>query len=193
MMATKVPVWLERVLLPQVNELKGGIKELDAKADGEFKVMHSEIRRLDEKIDLSNMRLEGRIDALDKRMDVTQRAAVVEEKMRELEANHRVPAVSKRSAESERLSHFGLEPIICPDSRLTRNGSTRQAKPEGHDLSCQCLMFSSPSRGSRVRESRRTRNTSSLLFPVARARLSMRSPAPTISVPWLLATSRYSG
>lgn len=85
-MAAKVPGWLERVLLPQVNELKGEIKALDAKVDGEFKAMHSEIRRLDEKIDLSNRRLEGKIDALDKRMDVTQRVAVIEEKIREFEA-----------------------------------------------------------------------------------------------------------
>ena len=86
MMAARVPGWLERVLLPQMNELKGEIKALDAKVDGEFKAMHSEIRRLDEKIDLSNKRLEGKIDALDKRMDVTQRVAVIEEKIREFEA-----------------------------------------------------------------------------------------------------------
>ncbi len=73
-MASKVPGWLERVLLPQLNELKGEIKALDArvggfesKVEGEFKAVHSEVRRLDEKI-----------DGLDKRMDVTQRVAVIE-------------------------------------------------------------------------------------------------------------------
>ncbi len=73
-MASKVPGWLERVLLPQLNELKGEIKALDArvggfesKVKGEFKAVHSEVRRLDEKI-----------DGLDKRMDVTQRVAVIE-------------------------------------------------------------------------------------------------------------------
>lgn len=92
-MASRVPGWLERVLLPQVNELKGEIKALDArvggfeaKVEGEFKAIHSEIRRLDEKVDQSNNRLEGKIDGLDKRMDVTQRIAVIEEKIREFEA-----------------------------------------------------------------------------------------------------------
>jgi len=87
-LAARVPGWLERVLMPQMNELKGEIKALDAKIEGEFKAIHSEIRRVDEKIDLSNKRLEGKIDALDKRMDVTQRVAVIEEKMRELETKH---------------------------------------------------------------------------------------------------------
>ena len=66
-MAARVPSWLERVLLPQMNELKGEIKALDArlggfeaKVEGEFNAVHTEIRRLDEKI-----------DGLDKRMDVT--------------------------------------------------------------------------------------------------------------------------
>ena len=84
MMATRVPGWLERVLLPQMNELKGEIKGVEAKlagfeskVEGEFRAVHSEIRRLDEKI-----------DSLDKRMDVTQRVAVIEEKMREFETKH---------------------------------------------------------------------------------------------------------
>ena len=76
-MAARVPSWLERVLLPQMNELKGEIRALDARVEGEFKAVHSEIRRLDEKI-----------DSIDKRMDVTQRVAVIEEKMRELESKH---------------------------------------------------------------------------------------------------------
>ena len=86
LLATRVPGWLGRVLLPQMNELKGEIKALDAKVDGEFKATRSEIRRLDEKADLSNRSLEGKIDALDRRMDVAQRVAVIEEKIREFEA-----------------------------------------------------------------------------------------------------------
>ena len=104
MLATRVPGWLERVLLPQMNELKGEIKALaarvggfESKVEGEFRAVHSEIKRVDEKIESSDKRLDTRIDALDKkleirmdsldkRMDVTQRVAVTEEKMRELEA-----------------------------------------------------------------------------------------------------------
>jgi len=65
--------------------------------EGEFKSIHSEIQRIDEKIDsvekrletkidALDKRLETRIDALDKRMDVTQRVAVIEEKIRGFEA-----------------------------------------------------------------------------------------------------------
>jgi hypothetical protein len=73
-MAEKVPEWLERILLPQISELKGEVKATNARLDGEFKAVHSEIRRLDEKI-----------DGLDKRMDFVQRLAIVEGKVSELE------------------------------------------------------------------------------------------------------------
>ncbi len=83
-MARRVPGWLELVLFPQMNESKGGAKALDAKVDGfeskvegELRAAHSEIRPIDEKI-----------DSLDKRMGVTQRVAVIEEKMREHETKH---------------------------------------------------------------------------------------------------------
>jgi len=92
-MAQKVPGWLERVLLPQLSELKGEIKALDAriggfesKIEGEFKAIHSEIRRLDEKIDGLDERLSSKMEELDKRLDVTQRLAVVEGKVSELES-----------------------------------------------------------------------------------------------------------
>ncbi|HXW95372.1 MAG TPA: hypothetical protein VEJ19_06685 [Nitrososphaerales archaeon] len=85
-MAARVPGWLERVLLPQINELKGELKALNARLDGEFKSIHSEMQRIDEKIDSVEKRLETKIDGLDKRMDVTQRVAVIEEKIREFEA-----------------------------------------------------------------------------------------------------------
>ncbi len=85
-MATRVPGWLERVLMPQINELKGGLKAMNARIDGEFKSLHSEIARIDEKIDSVDKRLESKIDALGKRMDVTQRVAVTEEKIRGFEA-----------------------------------------------------------------------------------------------------------
>jgi hypothetical protein len=103
-MVEKVPGWLERILLPQLSELKGEIKVVNAKIEGvdekieakmegldqkltagidglqgrmqaEFGAVHTEIKRLDDKI-----------DALDKRTDVTQRLAVVEEQFKELRA-----------------------------------------------------------------------------------------------------------
>jgi hypothetical protein len=103
-MVEKVPGWLERILLPQLSELKGEMKAVNAKIEGvegrleakmdgldqkltvtivglegrmqgEFRTLHAEIKRLDDKI-----------DALDKRTDVTQRLAVVEEQFKELRA-----------------------------------------------------------------------------------------------------------
>lgn len=74
-MAEKVPGWLERILLPQISELKGEVKATNARIDEEFKAVHSEIRRVDRKI-----------DGLDKRMEVVQRLAVVEGKVQELES-----------------------------------------------------------------------------------------------------------
>jgi tetrahydromethanopterin S-methyltransferase subunit G len=81
-MAEKVPGWLERILLPQIGELKGEIRAINArfdglegKVEGEFAAVHSEIKRLD-----------GKIESLDKRIDFSQRLAVVEEKIQELQA-----------------------------------------------------------------------------------------------------------
>ncbi len=78
-MAEKVPGWLERILLPQISEIKGELKAMDARMDGEFKAVHSEISRVEET-------LGAKIEALDERMDVTQRLAVVEEQLKELRA-----------------------------------------------------------------------------------------------------------
>jgi hypothetical protein len=90
-MAEKVPGWLERVLLPQISELKGDVKVVDARIIGlDAKIsnldekLSGRIDALDEKIDGVEKRLESKIDAVDKRMDVTQRLAVVETQLKEL-------------------------------------------------------------------------------------------------------------
>lgn len=78
-MAEKVPGWLERVLLPQISEMKGELKAINARMDGEFRVVHSEIKRVEET-------LGTKIDDLDRNMDVTRRLATVEEQLKELRA-----------------------------------------------------------------------------------------------------------
>lgn len=87
-MAEKVPGWLERVLLPQINEVKGELKAMSGRIDGEFKAVHSDIRgvegKLGIKIEEVDKRLGSKIDELDKRLDVTQRLAVVEQQLRDL-------------------------------------------------------------------------------------------------------------
>jgi len=76
-MAEKVAGWLEKVLLRQVSEMKGELKAINAKIDGEFRVVHSEIKRVEET-------LGTKIDDLDRNMDVTLRLATVEEQLKEL-------------------------------------------------------------------------------------------------------------
>ncbi len=102
-MAEKVPGWLGRVLLPQLSEMKGELKAMGGRIDGEFIAVHSEIRaveekmgtkieeadrRLGSKIDEVDKRLSSKIDELDRRLDVTQRLAVVEEQVKELLARN---------------------------------------------------------------------------------------------------------
>lgn len=78
-MAEKIPGWLERILLPQISEVKAELKATNARIEGEFKVVHSEIKRVEET-------LGTKIDELNKRMDVTQRLAAMEEQLKELRA-----------------------------------------------------------------------------------------------------------
>jgi len=107
-MAEKVPGWLERVLLPQIRELKGDLKALDAKMDAEFRVVHSELGSLDQKLSqriesldqkLSqriesldqklSQRIDGtnrRLDDSDKKLDMVQRVAVLEANVQELQS-----------------------------------------------------------------------------------------------------------
>jgi hypothetical protein len=77
-MAVGIPGWLERVLLPQMNELKGETEAMNARFEGELKSIRSEIQRIDEKTDSVEKRLEAKIDALDKGTDFPQRGAVIE-------------------------------------------------------------------------------------------------------------------
>ena len=96
-MAEKVPGWLERVLLPQISDLKGELKAMDAKMDAEFRVVHSELGSLDQKLSQRiesldqklSQRIDGtnrRLDDSDKKLDVVQRVAVLEAKVQELQS-----------------------------------------------------------------------------------------------------------
>jgi hypothetical protein len=87
-MAEKVPGWLERILLPQMTELKGEMRVVSARIEGMDQKLTARIDGLDQKLstkfDEVDERLSFRIDELDKRLDVTQRLAVVEEQVKEL-------------------------------------------------------------------------------------------------------------
>lgn len=87
-MAERAPGWLERVLLPQISEVKGELKAMNARMDGEFKAIHAEIIRVEDKlstdIDAVEEKLVTKLDELDKRMDMTQRLVKVEEQLKQL-------------------------------------------------------------------------------------------------------------
>jgi Skp family chaperone for outer membrane proteins len=96
-MAEKVPGWFERVLLPQISELKGELKAMDAKMDAEFRIVHSELGSLDQKLSQRiesldqklSQRIDGtnrRLDESDKKLDMVQRVAVLEAKVQELQS-----------------------------------------------------------------------------------------------------------
>jgi len=103
-MAEKIPGWIERILLPELSELKGEIKVVNAKIEGVGERLEAKIDSLDEKLAAKIDGLEGRmqgelkavhteikrlddkIDALEQRTDLTKRMAVVEERFKELRA-----------------------------------------------------------------------------------------------------------
>jgi hypothetical protein len=87
-MAEKVPGWLERVLLPQISEVKAEVKIANAKIDVLDQKLSARIDGLGSRIDEADKRLSIKIDELDKRLDVTQRLAVVEEQVKGLLAKN---------------------------------------------------------------------------------------------------------
>ena len=87
-MAEKIPGWLERVLLPQIGDVKAEIKVVNARIDSLDQKLSSRIDNLDQKLSTKieevDKRFSFKIDELDKRLDVTQRLAVVEEQVKEI-------------------------------------------------------------------------------------------------------------
>ena len=99
-MAEKIPGWLERVLLPQISDIKGEIRAVNGRIDalegrmqGEFAAVHSEIKRLDERMDVEFQRMDSefkrideRMGGLEKRLELGDRIAMVESRVANLEA-----------------------------------------------------------------------------------------------------------
>jgi hypothetical protein len=61
--AERVPDWLEMILPPQVSEIKGEMRAINARIDGEFKTVHSEMRRTEKKIAGVDKRLAEKLTA----------------------------------------------------------------------------------------------------------------------------------
>ena len=89
-MASKRPAWIQRILLPELESIRGELKAVNARMDA-LKISMEEVdRRLTSQIQsLRNEMIakfeavNSRIDSLEKRLDVAERLAVIEAKLRE--------------------------------------------------------------------------------------------------------------
>jgi hypothetical protein len=85
-MAQRVPGWIERPLLPRLSSIEGELKGLRGDVEGEFKAIHSENRRLDEKIGSFRNEALTKFDSLEKRFDFAKEFGILQAKVTELEA-----------------------------------------------------------------------------------------------------------
>ncbi|MDG7014029.1 MAG: hypothetical protein JRN11_01325 [Nitrososphaerota archaeon] len=92
-MAEKVPGWIERLLLPRLSSIEGELKGLKGELNGlrgemggEFRAVHSETRRLDEKVDSLRNESLTRFEGIEKRLDFARDLGVLQTKVAELEA-----------------------------------------------------------------------------------------------------------
>lgn len=90
-MAEKVPGWMERLLLPRLSSIEGELKGLRGEMAGEFKAVHSEVTRLDEKVDSLRNEMLTKFDSIDKRLDFARDFGALQAKVNQLEA--RLPKV----------------------------------------------------------------------------------------------------
>jgi DNA repair exonuclease SbcCD ATPase subunit len=106
--AEKAPGWFTRILMPELVEIKGELKNvntridgLDSKIDSKVESLTNELRadigrveskvegldeRLSSKMDSLRNELKSDIQDLDKRLDIVQRLTIVEAKLRENES-----------------------------------------------------------------------------------------------------------
>ena len=89
-MASKRPAWIQRILLPELESIRSELKAVNARMDA-LKISMEEVdRRLTSQIQsLRNEMIakfeavNSRIDSLEKGLDVAERLAVIEAKLRE--------------------------------------------------------------------------------------------------------------
>jgi len=91
-MAEKVVSGIQRILLPQLQEIKGelkamnaGLDSVEAKVDSFRNEFMSEIRRLDERMDVNFKRLDEKVDGLSVQLETQRKLSVLEAKVAELE------------------------------------------------------------------------------------------------------------
>jgi len=89
-LASKIPAWIQRILLPELESIRGELKTVNARIDALKISMEEMDRRLTSQIQsLRNEMIakfeavNSRIDSLEKGLDVAERLAVIEAKLRE--------------------------------------------------------------------------------------------------------------
>ncbi|MDE1821627.1 MAG: hypothetical protein KGJ23_09640 [Euryarchaeota archaeon] len=65
----KAPSWFERILLPQLSEIKGQLTALNAKMDSLRNELKSDIARVDQRVDGLEKRMDDRFSGMEKRME----------------------------------------------------------------------------------------------------------------------------
>ena len=78
-LTSKIPSWIQRFLLPELESIKGGLKAINARIGELDKRVESLRNEMTARFEAVN----SRIDSLGKRFDVAERLAVIEAKLRE--------------------------------------------------------------------------------------------------------------
>jgi len=76
---SKIPSWIQRFLLPELESIKGELKAINTRIEELDKRVESLRNEMIARFEAVN----SRIDSLDKRLDVAERLAVIEAKLRE--------------------------------------------------------------------------------------------------------------
>jgi peptidoglycan hydrolase CwlO-like protein len=79
--AEKAPGWLQRILLPELSEIKGELKAVNARIDS----LNTKIEGTNTKIDEMDKRLSSEIAGLRELVNLTQRVTILEAKVKEQE------------------------------------------------------------------------------------------------------------
>lgn len=79
--AEKAPSWFTRILMPEIVEIKGELKNLNTRMDELDKRLTDKIDSTRNELKSEISRVDSRVEDLDKRLDIVQRLSVLEAKV----------------------------------------------------------------------------------------------------------------
>lgn len=83
--AEKAPSWFTRLLMPEILEIKGELKNINIRIDELDKRLSEKIDSTRNELKSDISRVDSRVEDLDKRLDIVQRLTILEAKQREAE------------------------------------------------------------------------------------------------------------